>query len=288
VEVMLTNTPAPLVPSNLSDFSLEDLDPLEVARQFCLVEQELYRAIQPRECLNQAWSHKTQKETAAPNILALIRRSNRVSCWVTTRIVYKEDLNDRIALVKRFISIAQCCREFHNLNGVMEILAGLSASPIHRLKHTWLGLDPKTTTVLNEMKKDMHTNNNSANMRNILHREDPPSIPYLGIYLTDLTFIEDGNLDRWPDGLINFSKRKRLSSLIKEIQQYQQPPYNFSVVPEIFNFVRNVTGQNEDKCYLQSLICEPKREGERRSSRSLSPSVRSELIANNMALQPAH
>jgi hypothetical protein len=70
--------PKPLHPVDTQNISFEEIDPKEAARQICLIEQELYRAIRPRECLNQAWNHKTLKETAAPNILAMIRRFNRV------------------------------------------------------------------------------------------------------------------------------------------------------------------------------------------------------------------
>jgi son of sevenless-like protein len=32
------------------------------------------------------------------------------------------------------------------------------------------------------------------NFRNTLHSLNPPCIPYLGVYLSDLTFIEGSNL----------------------------------------------------------------------------------------------
>jgi son of sevenless len=45
-------------------------------------------------------------------------------------------------------------------------------------------------------------------MREALHRCDPPCIPYLGMYLTDLSFIEEGTPDFTPEGLLNFSKMR--------------------------------------------------------------------------------
>lgn len=50
-------------------------------------------------------------------------------------------------------------------------------------------------------------------MREALHRCDPPCIPYLGIYLTDLSFIEEGTPDFTPDGLLNFSKMRMVRFL---------------------------------------------------------------------------
>ena len=55
----------------------------------------------------------------------------------------------------------------------------------------------------------------------------------IGMYLTDLTFIEDGNKDLTDTGLINFNKRKQIANVIREIIQYQQTPYCLEPVPII-------------------------------------------------------
>jgi len=47
-----------------------------------------------------------------------------------------------------------------------------------------------------------------------------------------LVFIEDGNKDQ-INGLINFDKSRKISLVIREIQQYQQTPYCITKVPEI-------------------------------------------------------
>lgn len=83
-----------------------------------------------------AWSG-THKEANAPHIVAMIKRFNLVSTWVATEIVNTEKLTDRVMKVKKFLNIAKMCRDIGNFNGIMEILAGLQNSSIHRLKRTW-------------------------------------------------------------------------------------------------------------------------------------------------------
>ena len=46
----------------------------------------------------------------------------------------------------------------------------------------------------------------------LLQSCDPPCVPYLGMYLTDLAFIEEGTPNYTEDGLVNFSKMRMVSS----------------------------------------------------------------------------
>lgn len=53
-------------------------------------------------------------------------------------------------------------------------------------------------------------------MRDAISRCDPPSIPYVGMYLTDLSFIEEGTPNYSPEGLLNFSKMRMVSDIIND------------------------------------------------------------------------
>ena len=80
--------------------------------------------------------------------------------------------------------------------------------------------------------------------RAALHKAKPPSLPYLGMYLTDLTFIDDGNPDT-VDGKINWNKRELTYRVLSEIELYQQVPYNFPPVEPIRTFLTELPGINE-------------------------------------------
>jgi len=61
-----------------------------------------------------------------------------------------------------------------------------------------------------ETLKDIFGGNNYAGLRTEMGSVDPPLIPFFGMYLTDITFIEEGSPDFLTVqdvNLINFGKR---------------------------------------------------------------------------------
>ena len=104
------------------------------------------------------------------------------------------------------------------------------------------------------MSRDLNFNN----FRLELKKSNPPLIPYLGVYLTDLTFIAEGNPDFLPGGLINFNKRRLGAEVILEIQQYQTGLYCLEEVPKIQEYLRNNPILDEDELYKISLQIEPR------------------------------
>eukprot|EP01133_Synstelium_polycarpum_P017494 gene17494-20872_t len=244
--------PASIVPKS-RDPAFLDLDTTEVARQLTLIESDLYRRIESKECLGQAWN-KNDKEDRAANIVAFIRRFNAVSIWVATEVVRAEKLKDRVTVVKRFILIAQKCRDMGNFNGCMEILSGLQNSSVFRLSKTWEKIEskPLLKNMYDEMILLMSNKNNFKDYRAALHSVHPPCIPYLGVYLTDLTFIEDAtkNTLNNRDDLINFEKRRRISVVIREIKQYQQTPYHLLVEENTARYIRALPSLTEKAFYL--------------------------------------
>ena len=89
---------------------------------------------------------------------------------------------------------------------------------------------------------------------------NPDSLP-LGVYLTDLTFIEDGipSIIRRTE-LINFAKRAKTAEVIRDIQQYQNVPYPLKSVGDLQDYILSNMQAAVDvhEMYNKSLQVEPR------------------------------
>ncbi|KAG0335049.1 hypothetical protein BG000_007831 [Podila horticola] len=155
-------------------------------------------------------------------------------------------------------------------------MAALSQSPIHRLKRTWEQVPTRTMTSFMELQALMGVAKNWAEYRELLHSVNPPCVPFVGIYLTDLVMIEDGNPNnlKKSEQLINFYKRVKTAEVIREIQQYQSVPYCLTTVPEIQAFIRRGMDCTKSVAVLydMSLALEPRERGDEKIARMLTES----------------
>ena len=251
--------PPSIIPKGDGEFM--EIDPVEIARQLCLLEQRLYKMLSLREFLDQKWN-KGQKNIAAPGIVAFIDHFNTVSMFVSRSIVMQLNIRKRTKNIEKWVAIAAKCREYRNFNATMSILSGLRAASVYRLRKTWAGVDGKILALHDSLLELMSQENNWERYRNVLGSEDPPCIPYLGVYLTDLTFLDDAMANVLANGAINWEKRRKLATLILEVHQYQQEPYGFLEVKSIQeDLSKNLSQQSsytERDLFNISLIIEPK------------------------------
>lgn len=86
-------------------------------------------------------------------------------------------------------------------------------------------------------------------------------IAVTGVYLTDLTFIEDGipSIIKRTNS-INFAKRAKTAEVIRDIQQYQNVLYPLQPVPELQDYILSNMQAAGDvhEMYEKSLLVEPR------------------------------
>lgn len=62
----------------------------------------------------------------------------QISNLIATEILRCEDVVTRVAVIEKWVAVADICRCLHNYNAVLEITSSLNRSSVFRLKKTWL------------------------------------------------------------------------------------------------------------------------------------------------------
>ncbi|KAH6875505.1 ras guanine-nucleotide exchange protein Cdc25p [Alternaria rosae] len=263
--------------------SILDFDPLELARQFTIIESRLFCAIQPEELLALEWTKK--KNSKARNVKAMSTLSTDLANLVADTILQLEDAKKRAVVIKQWVKVAAKCLELNNYDSLMAIICSLNSSMVMRLKRTWEIVSTKTKARLDELKAITDVGRNYAVLRQRLHNHVAPCIPFVGIYLTDLTFIDVGNGttrqlpgDSGSDSVsvINFDKHMKTAKIIGQLQSFQVP-YRLAAIPEMQDWMESQIQRmhasdqaNVQSYYRRSLLLEPR---EAQHSTRGSPSI---------------
>jgi hypothetical protein len=272
-----------------------DFDPLELARQLTIIESRLFCDIQPEELL--ALESTKKKVSKARNVKAMSTLSTDLANLVADTILHLEDAKKRAVIIKQWVKVAAKCLELNNYDSLMAIICSLNSSMVMRLKRTWELVSAKTKARLDELKSVTDVGRNYAVLRQRLQNHIAPCIPFVGIYLTDLTFIDVGNgTTRQLPGdsgcdsvsVINFDKHMKTAKIIGQLQSFQVP-YRLAPIPEMQDWMESQIQRmhandqaNVQSYYRRSLLLEPREiQHPTRGSPSIDNSAQSTFSAES-------
>ncbi|WFD36131.1 cell division cycle- protein [Malassezia cuniculi] len=254
--------PIPVLPRNLRRIEILDIEPIEWARQLTVHESRLFNKISPLECLSKTWTG-AEASKRAQGILGTIAFYNKITSWVQCSLLAQKGMRVRSQMLKHFVLIASKCLELNNFASMWSIICALNLTSVNRLRNTWQQAGDQIKLKFDHMDQIVKMDRNYAVYREVLHKVNPPCVPFFGVYAKDLTFIYDGNPDvlQGDPKMINFSKRQRIAEIIREISGFQSA-YNLTEVPAISDYFRKnlVFGMSDHECYAKSLKLEPRLE----------------------------
>jgi hypothetical protein len=273
-----------------ASISILDFDPMELARQLTIKESRIFCAILPEELLATEWMKKSA--SLAVNVRAMSTLSTDLAHLVADSILQLEEPKKRAAIIKQWVKIANKCLELNNYDTLMAIICSLNSSMISRLKRTWEVVSQKTKATLETLRGIVDVSRNYAVLRQRLQTHVPPCLPFVGTYLTDLTFVDHGNqplrslpTDDGEMAVINFDKHMKTAKIISELQRFQIP-YRLAEVPELQTWMQNelvrVRSNGEKSLqtfYRRSLVLEP-REITQRPTLQTTESNASSMLEN--------
>ncbi|XP_040899866.1 ral guanine nucleotide dissociation stimulator-like 2 isoform X1 [Toxotes jaculatrix] len=268
-----------------------------IAEQLTKIETELFVRLVPYHCLGSLWSQRDKKgrEGMCWSVRATVRQFNKLanavlaSCLCPTKLRTQQ----RVRLLEKWISVAEECRARKNFSSLYAIVSALQSNPIHRLRRTWQDADREAMRRYEELSEIFSEKDNYSQCRELLKEEGTSkfanidnklnnrhlnksnaqgTVPYLGIFLTDLTMLDTAVKDRLDNGYINFDKRRREFEVLAQIRLLQSSCKNcvFSTDESFIQWYHSVPTLTEEESYRLSNEIEAPSEP---SPRGLTPTV---------------
>ena len=216
--------------------------PKRVAIELTLVDLKLFRQIKPDEFCIFLWGEKNDPRIS--NFNQYVDRFNRIGFWVGSVVCAQKDIKRRIDVIEKYIQIMKYLLKFNNYSSLMALMSGLNTTGVSRLKKTWEQVEKgRYYSVYKDIEAKMSYKGNFKAYREIEAFSKPPFIPFFGLYVKDLTFMNDGNQKHLAlktetstpidpaappmPSVINFEKCRTITDKIHAIRIYQQSTYKF-------------------------------------------------------------
>jgi hypothetical protein len=142
----------------------------------------------------------------------------------------------------------------------MVISSALNSGGISRLKKTWDLVDKKYLSQYEENEELLSGKSNFKNLRKQMATSPLPCLPFMGVYLTDLVFLNENPNE--IDGLINYVKMQQIGNIISTFRNFQVTPYNFTNIERLLDeyiLFKHESGAvyNENQAFERSKEIEP-------------------------------
>eukprot|EP01084_Bolivina_argentea_P054616 100156_1 len=123
----------------------------------------------------------------------LIKQFNEFTLFIQIQILREKTLKHRTKAIKRMIKMGEQFKVTRNYYSLCAVFSALNSSAIHRLKYAWARVPQKTKQMFEGFRNIFRRDFNHKGYRQIIRKAaGNPCIPHIGLFLQDLSFVDDG------------------------------------------------------------------------------------------------
>ena len=210
--------------SNKNYFCITDWSPEDIGNKLAQVTESLLNKIKPRELYKGIYLKK-DKEKTSPNIVKCINSFNKLTSFIIEDILSYSTPKLRARSYERWVQICDYCKSNKNYNDCIAIFSALNNYIITGLNLTMKEIKYKTKGIFEQIKIFCSVEGNYKNIRNdmnLCEQRAENFIPYLGMLLRDINFLEESNKYINERGCVNMDKIEKINSLLEKYFKYKK------------------------------------------------------------------
>jgi hypothetical protein len=212
------------IANNRNYFCITDWSPEDIGNKLTQVSKSLLNEIKPRELYKGIYLKK-DKEKTSPNVVKCINNFNKLTSFIIEDILSYSSPKLRAKSYERWVQICNYCKSIKNYNDCIAIFSALNNYIITGLNLTLKEIKYKTKGIFEQIKIFCSVEGNYKNIRNdmnLCEQKGEIFIPYLGMLLRDINFLEESKKYINEKGCVNMDKIEKINSLIEKYFKYKK------------------------------------------------------------------
>ena len=203
----------------ITDWNIED-----IGDKLTEVSKSLLNKIHIKELLKGVYL-KQDKNITSPNIVNCITNFNKLTSFIIQDVISYDTPKLRARAYEAWVQVCDYCKMNRNYNDCLAIYSALNNYIITGLNLTLKKIKSKTKSLFETISRFCTVEDNYRNIRNdmvLCEQEGDSFIPYLGMLLRDINFMEESFKYINEKGFINMEKIEKVNNLLEKYFKYKK------------------------------------------------------------------
>ena len=235
-----------------------DISPIELARQWCLMDHTAFSQVRFRDFLR--FAHEPE---SSESLGRLSSGFNHATSWVAVQILRIDNPKKRARMIAHMISLADELFQLNNYHAFFGVIIGLTQLSIGRLRSTWKQVVKKDLKILSNLQQMASPLSNFAALRQVHDSVPPPFVPLPALFLKDLVMLTESSHEGFINpstGQVNKEKILIIEKLLGRIHSAQRNHYKFVPIKSIQQLLQQGITITSEELEAWSSRVEPGRE----------------------------